>query len=63
MQLTHIISYFYIYDAISIDFVTSFIQYLLDNLSALTLDVLLKLLTNTGMKIRSDNPAKLKLLI
>jgi hypothetical protein len=61
--MSHIISYFYIYDAVSIDFVFSFIDFLLMNLSTVTLDVLLRLLQNIGMKIRSDNPGKLKNLI
>lgn len=62
-QLSNVISYLYIYDAVGIDFVFSFVEYLLANLCPATLDTLLKLLQNTGMKVRSDNPGKLKSLI
>ncbi|KAL4504278.1 hypothetical protein ABPG72_021116 [Tetrahymena utriculariae] len=62
-NITIVFSYFYIFDDVSIDFVSGYLEHLLQNINQRTIEALLILVQHIGAKIRQDNPQILKNII
>ncbi|EAR96171.2 MA3 domain protein (macronuclear) [Tetrahymena thermophila SB210] len=62
-NITIVFSYFYIFDDVSIDFISGYLEHLLQNINQRTIEALLILVQHVGAKIRQDNPQILKNII
>ena len=62
-NITLIISLFYIFESITVEFLKSYLDFILNHAALDRIELIMIMIQNTGMKIRGDNPKILKEMI
>jgi len=62
-NISLVLSYFYIFDSISLDFINEYLSFLIEKMNGEIIELLLIIIQNIGTKVRKDNPKILKDLI
>ena len=62
-NISLVLCHFYLFNSLPLDFIKEFIEILINKMSSETIEILLLVIQNIGLKVRKDNPKTLKELI